>query len=67
MKNKTFLFDIIFMIVAAAVLIIINEFELIEDVGNYSFIIVLVGYVVGKSVIIYHYNKKDKNNNCEIN
>ncbi len=66
MKNKTFIYDIIFVIVTATILIIINEFELIEDVGNYSVIIALIGYVIGKTVVVRHYNKKN-NNNCEIN
>ena len=65
MKNKTFIYDIAFVIVAATILIIINEFELVEDIGNYSVIIALIGYVIGKTVITRYYNKKN-DNSCKI-
>jgi len=65
MKNKTFIYDIVFIIVAAIVLIIINEFELVKDIGNYSVIIALIGYVIGKTIVTRYYNKKS-DNSCEI-
>jgi len=59
MKNKTFIFDIIFVIVAAIILVIINEFELIKDADKYSVVIALVAYVIGKTIVVRYYKKKE--------
>ena len=66
MKNKTFIFDIIFVVVATIILVIINEFELIKDADKYSVVIALVAYVIGKTIVVRYYKKKN-DNNCEIN
>ena len=66
MKNKTFIFDIIFVIIAAVILIIINEFELVKNADKYSVVIALVAYVIGKTIVVRYYKKKN-DNNCEIN
>lgn len=66
MKNKYFLFDVAYVVIAAIILIIINEFELIENIGDYSMIIALLGYAVGKTVVVRHYKKKD-GDSCDIN
>ena len=50
MNKKKIIFDLIFIVVSAIVLIVLNEFGLIEKYVGFSLLPILVAYFLGQLV-----------------
>lgn len=53
-------YDMLFIIISAVVLVIVNSIANPELIGKYSLIIAMAGYFIGKSVKKYEIKKKDE-------